>query len=43
MKKAYEKPEVELVSLMAAEAITTAELHDFVGGNMSLEDAEEGW
>ena len=35
--KEYQKPEVELISLKAQEAITD---DDFVDGNMSMEDSE---
>ena len=44
MKKAYVKPEAELLSLIAEEEITTkADLQSIVDGSTGIEDAEDGW
>ena len=39
MKKIYETPDLEYVSLIANEAIT----NDFVGGDTDLEDVPSDW
>ena len=39
MKKIYEQPEIELISLAAMEAVTDKGDDDFVDGEMGLESS----
>ena len=40
MKKVYEKPDVEILSLIVEEEIATMQLSDFVSAQLGLEESD---